>query len=879
VQIVSKFDSSIEIGLKPYYATKLGSAYLGNSLELMAQLPDESIDLICTSPPFALVRKKEYGNVDAHEYIEWFKAFAREFYRILKPQGSLAIDIGGTWIKGFPVRSTYHFELAIELCKPKAAGGLGFFLAQELFWYNPAKLPTPAEWVTVRRERVKDAVNTVWWLSKDPHPKANNKRVLRPYSEAMKNLLKNGYDARLRPSGHDISNKFQNDRGGAIPPNIIADPTCGSVIGQPVLGEFNWILENDLGQPVNVISASNTASNDYYQRRCQAEGMKAHPARFPQALPEFVINLCTEPGDLVFDPFAGSNMTGRVAETLDRRWLAIELDENYLKASQFRFEEDAPLVVTPLIDRKALKAKALELAPDFMERVSEPHNSNAIQQLDLFQSPSNGMADRKLKFTYGHQFEPKTMNLAELVQLCVDCQPHRQNLENEIAKRYYSSHSTQNALQQGENRSKLAMNTFLSLRAYKLIESIGDDLQYQVTDIANQIIENQSDANEVATNFARHILIDLTGMSLLKAIEAINSRGDKPKLDLIGYELQEMGYSLSPNAIYVSTMRQWLEQAGVFEKAYEINWDRVYDILELDRDYIDEIYTLTSDQKYFLLAMLHMSIIELTKWNEIAKYAASVYKVRFPSKSFVKDIIEPLVKVGLIATEKTTGGRGAKPNLVKLTEKAQQELLAKLLDSIADLTEISQTELNRSFEDVVSDLDHPDKHIKGKALELLAIWMIRLTSLRFTKWRKRDYETGQGEVDVLAASDRFVYHRWQIQCKNTKRVDVEVLAKEVGMTFVTGSDVVMIVTTGEFTRDAFQYAYRMMEVSRYYLVLIQKEDIEAIKEDRTNIIKILDRRARRVFAKKELGLTDNAVDEIETEEDSLVELDSAFADE
>ncbi|MCL1469159.1 DNA methyltransferase [Argonema antarcticum] len=882
VQSISKFDIASQISRQPYYRTQLGSAYLGNSLELMAELPDESVDLICTSPPFALVRKKEYGNVDAHKYVEWFKAFAREFYRIIKREGSLVIDIGGTWLKGFPVRSMYHFELVIELCKPKSEGGLGFFLAQELFWYNPAKLPTPAEWVTVRRERVKDAVNTVWWLSKDPHPKANNKRVLRPYSEAMKNLLKNGYDAKLRPSGHDISTKFQNDRGGAIPPNIIADPTCssGAFIGLPVLGEFNWILEHDLAQPVNVISASNTASNDYYQRRCKEAGIKAHPARFPQALPEFVIALCTEPGDLVLDPFAGSNTTGRVAETLDRRWLAFELDQNYIKASQFRFEEDAPLVVTPLKERKVLKAKALALAPDYIDKSSTIDEQNSYIQLDLFQSHNNNMADQKLKFTYGHQFEPKTMNLPELVQLCVNCQPDRRLLQAEIAKRYYSSHSTQNDLQQGENRSKLAMNTFLSLRAYKLVESINDDdWQYQVTDLANEILAYQSDADEAATIFARHILTNLTGMSLLKAVEAINSRGDKPKLDLIGYELQEMGYSLSPNAIYVSTMRQWLQEAGVFEKTYEINWDRVYDILELDKDYIDEIYTLTSEQKYFLLAMLQMSIIELTKWNDIANYAVSVYKVRFPSKSFVKDIIQPLVEVGLIETEKTTGGRGAKPNLVKLTEKAQRELLSKLLESIADITEISQTELNRSFEDVVNDLDHADKHIKGKALELLAIWMIRLTSLRFTKWRKRDYETGQGEVDVLAASDRFVYHRWQIQCKNTKRVDVEVLAKEVGMTFVTGADVVMIVTTGEFTRDAFQYAYRMMEVSRYYMVLIQKEDIEAIKEDRTNIIKILDRRARRVFAKKELGLTDDAVDEIEIEEDSLTEFDGAFEEE
>ncbi|MEH1812636.1 MAG: restriction endonuclease [Nostoc sp.] len=147
--------------------------------------------------------------------------------------------------------------------------------------------------------------------------------------------------------------------------------------------------------------------------------------------------------------------------------------------------------------------------------------------------------------------------------------------------------------------------------------------------------------------------------------------------------------------------------------------------------------------------------------------------------------------------------------------------------------------------------------------------MIRLTSLRFTKWRSR--ENGKGEVDVLAASDRFVYSRWQIQCKNTNKVDIDVLAKEIGLTFVTGADVVMVVTTGEFTRDAYQYAYRMMEVSRYYMILLQKDDIEAIKRDKTNIVEIFDRKARRVFAKKELDVSDEELNEIEQEEDLMAE--------
>lgn len=652
-----------------HYQTELGSAHLGDSLQLMQELPDESIDLICTSPPFALVRKKEYGNVDAHKYVEWFKVFAIEFYRILKPKGSLVIDIGGSWIKGYPVRSLYHFELVIELCKPQQEGGIGFYLAQELYWYNPAKLPTPAEWVTVRRERVKDAVNTVWWLSKDPHPKSNNKNVLRPYSQSMKNLLKNGYNAKLRPSGHDISTKFRSDRGGAIPPNIINAQADDSSVGSPVLATFDWLLSNDLTQPVNVISASNTASNDYYQKRCKESGIKSHPARFPQALPEFVINLCTEPGDLVLDPFAGSNMTGRVAETLQRRWLAFEIDQQYIQTSKFRFEPDAPLVVTPLPIQKA--------------------------------------------------------------EILGEAKPHPK-VHQETAK--------------------------------------------QIT---------------ISTNNRRNSLL----------------------------------------------------LAGDEEREYEMNRD-TFELLEID-NYVDELYTLNSQQKYFLLAMIHLDIQELTSWNQIIKYATSVYKIRFPSKSFIQEVIKPLAELRLIETEKTTSGRGDKPNKVRLTNRASNDLVSRLLASIADMTELTQFELIRSFEDVNNDLDNNDKHIKGKALELLAIWMIRLTSLRFTQWRKRNYETGQDEVNVLAASD---YHRWQIQCKNTKRVDVDVLAKEVGMTFVTGADVVMIVTTGEFTPDAFQYAYRMMEMSHYYMILLQREDIEAIKADKTSIIQILDRKARRVNA-------------------------------
>ncbi|MBI5393860.1 MAG: site-specific DNA-methyltransferase [Verrucomicrobia bacterium] len=299
------------MNLKEFFHTKRGKIYLGDSLDLMrGDIADASVDLIMTSPPFGLVRKKSYGNVDADQYVNWFRPFGAEFRRILKPSGSLVIDIGGAWIPGQPTRSLYHIELLLMLCKE-----IGFNLAQEFFWWSPSKLPTPAEWVTVRRVRVKDAVDYIWWLSPTPWPKASNRRVLAPYSDAMKSLLKNGYKAKLRPSGHDISEKFSIDNKASIPPNLIAIP--------------------------------NTESNSYYLRYCTEHGLPQHPARFPSALPEYFIRMLTDVGDIVIDPFAGSCVTGEVAERLRRQWICCELIEDYLKGALGRFQGAEPLLPEP----------------------------------------------------------------------------------------------------------------------------------------------------------------------------------------------------------------------------------------------------------------------------------------------------------------------------------------------------------------------------------------------------------------------------------------------------------------------------------------------------------------------------------------------------
>ena len=242
---------------------------LGDALCHLNGSAEKSVDLIMTSPPFGLVRKKTYGSEDAHRCCDWFRPFAEGFQRVLKDSGSLVIDIGGAWKPGTPTRSLYHFELLLMLCEE-----YGFHLCQEHYWWNPSKLPTPAEWVNVRRVRVKDAVNCIWWLSPTKWPKANNRRVLTPYSASMLDLLKNGYKAKLRPSGHDISDKFGKNNGGSVPPNLLA--------------------------------IANTESSGHYQNSCRKNDYPIHPARYPKEVPEYFIRMLTDTGDLVLVPFAGS---------------------------------------------------------------------------------------------------------------------------------------------------------------------------------------------------------------------------------------------------------------------------------------------------------------------------------------------------------------------------------------------------------------------------------------------------------------------------------------------------------------------------------------------------------------------------------------------
>lgn len=305
------------------YRTTAGVCLRGHAEEVLkSSLADSfraKVDLIFTSPPFPLNRKKKYDNLQGDAYVTWLKGFAILFKQFLKPTGSVIIEVGNSWEPGKPVMSTLALESLLAFLK---AGK--FNLCQQFVWHNPARLPSPAQWVTVERIRLKDSYTHLWWMSPTERPKADNRRVLVKYSKSMKDLLRTqSYNAGPRPSEHHIGEKsFLKRHRGAIPPSVL---------------KIDYKDDDGSDSSPNLITMANTHASTDYQIFCRDLEIEPHPARMPIGLAEFFIKFLTEPGDLILDPFSGSNTTGAAAEGLGRRWVSIEPNPVYIKGSRGRF--------------------------------------------------------------------------------------------------------------------------------------------------------------------------------------------------------------------------------------------------------------------------------------------------------------------------------------------------------------------------------------------------------------------------------------------------------------------------------------------------------------------------------------------------------------
>ena len=394
------------------------------------------------------------------------------------------------------------------------------------------------------------------------------------------------------------------------------------------------------------------------------------------------------------------------------------------------------------------------------------------------------------------------------------------------------------------------MNCRLGLRSYGILD---DECVF--TDLGKQLFALKDDPKSLYKTFARHILLNLNGMGFVQCMKDMATAMEKITLQTMRPELEIRGITFPSGGKHPSIMRLWLAKAGVFsEKGYKINDDVLKEILDRDSD-MSDLRKLTKEQRYFILALLNTGIQDFQPASNVTKLASITYGVVYPEKSLPRTVLEDIEAVGYIETQKATTGRGGKSHLCRPTEKAKKELLEPLIKQLETQTDPQLIEmLTKSIPDILVDMKAENTYIKGIALEALAFKLLRILGLDYLATRVRAEATGGNEVDLLFHSDRLIYSRWQIQCKNTSNVSIDCVAREVGLTQILYSNVIVIITTGTVSPKAKKYADHIMKNSNLNIVFIDKDSIANIAKDPVAIIDIFDSEAKKTMQLKKIDL-------------------------
>lgn len=451
---------------------------------------------------------------------------------------------------------------------------------------------------------------------------------------------------------------------------------------------------------------------------------------------------------------------------------------------------------------------------------------------------------------FGSEFSPSQIELPRILEMVKANQGDWRGLEAAILRKYFSRHAKD---AKGEdatyNRGKLANNCKLGLIAYRIIDRAGN-----FTPFGQRLYEIKNNTPKLYEELAHHILLNLHGMSLIRCIHEMTIAGDEVNLTTLRDGLAARGIHYPSGGKHPSIMRLWLEKAGIFVGSrWQIDETRLRTVLGTDPNEFGVLARFTPEQRAFLLALANTGVTNPQPANEIAKLATATYGVRFPEKSLPKLVLHALVEAGYITAEKTTTGRGAKPFLVAPTDKLDAEIIGPLLDQLKDQTGPKLLDLlKKPLESILSEMKSADRYVSGLALEALAFKLMRLLDMTYMATRLRAQATGGAEVDLIFESARLVFSRWQVQCKNTGRVSLDDVAKEVGLTHFLKSNVVVVVTTGEIGAEARRYANKIMRDSNLAIVMLNGADLAVINNNLPAIVDVFNREARTAMKLKVL---------------------------
>jgi len=395
------------------------------------------------------------------------------------------------------------------------------------------------------------------------------------------------------------------------------------------------------------------------------------------------------------------------------------------------------------------------------------------------------------------------------------------------------------------NRLKLAKNTRSALIDYDLL----DESTWKLTPVGTKLYQIRTNPTELYDEFARHVLLNKRGLDLIDIVKTLKATGEEVTLETLATEARKRNLYLPFGSTHMSDMRAWLTKAGVFTAKDVVDDGHVKQLLGYDTGQISGLAGLSPELHSFLKALANTNEKPPIVSSKIAHIAEKLYNVRFPEKSLPRTL-EPLEQLGLLKLTKTTGGRGAKPYLVTPTDQFNTKYLEPLLKALSGRTSLPIDQLARPFKEIVEELRSPSKYKKGIALELVAANLARLIGLEVVGWRLRANETGGAEVDLVADNPRMAFNRWQIQCKNTRKSTLEDVAKEVGLTSHLKSNVVVVVTTGSFTKSAIDYANSINSTTNLSVILITGGELLAISRDVSQIVILLDKKANEIMVLK-----------------------------
>lgn len=459
----------------------------------------------------------------------------------------------------------------------------------------------------------------------------------------------------------------------------------------------------------------------------------------------------------------------------------------------------------------------------------------------------NAPMSPKSDLPFGSEFSPSQIELPVLLDLAAVHGGDAKTLEAEIRARFFSMHGRGSA----RNQRTLAMNCRLGMKAYGLID---DDAN--LTSFGRELHAAKDDEPRLYETLARHILLNLKGMALVQCIRDMMVAGETVTLPSLREALAVRGIHHPSGGKHPSMMRLWLAKAGVFVgKRWQLDEGRLRAVLGANPEDFSVLSRFTAEQRAFLLALANTGVTEPQPANEIVKLAAATYGVKFPEKSLPKLVLRSLVDAGYITAEKTTGGRGAKPFMVAPTPKLVAEVVTPLLDQLKGHIDPKLLDLLRKpMAEILAEIDSDDRYAGGLALEALAFKLMRSLDMGYVATRLRAQATGGAEVDLVFESARLVFSRWQVQCKNTARVSLDDVAKEVGLTKLLKSNVIVMVSTGDIGAEARRYANKIMADSSLCIVMVDRADLERVTANPVLIVDAFNREAAHAMTLKRLEL-------------------------